>query len=442
MLPEIRTEGDIYPIPQFDVVEDDIEGFVNELRGFHSEFHDCFPRKESRENFFRYMVGQFSDLERKSVEPMALNVEGGKVRPMQHFVSNAVWDESAMLSKYHKMLSEDMGAPDGAVIFDETGFVKKGSESAGVARQYCSGAGKVENSQVGVFTGYASRHGYGLLDQRLFIPEKWFADEYEERRRKCRFPDDLRFRTKPQLAAEMYRKIEEEETVPFRYILGDTIYGNSPQFIETVDESVGKIWFLSVSCDTRCWLKEPLTTTKTYKYKGKKKKKTVLTDTEKKPIKVKTFGQKLNDYFWYRRTVSEGTKGPVEYEFTKRHVVLAKDGLPWKDVWLIIRRTLSKKPEYSYYISNAPLSTHLKTFVWLSGLRWAIEQCFEETKSELGMDHYEVRKLPGWYHHMMITTLAHFFLWHTKIRLGKKSTGCYSVSAQNADKYSFAHEGI
>ncbi len=136
----------------------------------------------------------------------------------------------------------------------------------------------------------------------------------------------------------------------------------------------------------------------------------------------------MNNYFWYRRTVSEGTKVPIEYEFTKRQVVLAKDGLPWKHVWLIIKRTLGNEPTYYYYISNAVENTPLKTFVWLSGIRWAIEQSLEETKSELGMDQYEVRKLPCWKHHMLTCMLAHFFLWHLKIRLGGKNTIYYFVS--------------
>ena len=100
--------------------------------------------------------------------------------------------------------------------------------------------------------------------------------------------------------------------------------------------------------------------------------------------------------YYYRRKVSEGTKGPIEYEFSKREVIVSNDGLPWKTVWLIIRRTLGRNPTYSFYISNVPRSTRLKTFVWLSGIRWAIEQCFEKTKTELGMDQYEVRKFPGW----------------------------------------------
>jgi hypothetical protein len=132
---------------------------------------------------------------------------------------------------------------------------------------------------------------------------------------------------------------------------------------------------------------------------------------------------------WYRRRVSEGTKGPIVYEFARQRVTLCKDGLPDRTVWLVIKRTLGVEPTYSYYSSNAPASTPLHTFVWLSGLRWAVEQCFEEGKTELGMAHYEVRKYPGWHHHMLTTMLAHFFLWHLKLRLGEKSACPHRVAA-------------
>src|SRR5208337_2156250 len=149
---------------------------------------------------------------------------------------------------------------------------------------------------------------------------------------------------------------------------------------------------------------------------------------EKESIKVCRFAKDLHDVFWYRRRVSEGAKGSIEYEFTKRRVTLCRDGLPGKTVWLVIRRTVGDTPSYSFFISNAPTGTRLKTFVWLSGIRWAIEQCFEETKTELGMDHYEVRGYPGWNRHMLICMLAHFFLRHLKIRLGEKSSVHYSVA--------------
>ncbi len=136
----------------------------------------------------------------------------------------------------------------------------------------------------------------------------------------------------------------------------------------------------------------------------------------------------INDYFWYRRKVSEGTKGTSEYEFTKRRIILSNNGLPQKMLWLIIRRTIEDQLVYKYYLSNAPPSAKLSLFVWLSGIRWAIEQCFEETKSELGMDHYEVRKYTAWHHHILTCMLAHFFLWHLKIRLGKKKAPSITLS--------------
>jgi SRSO17 transposase len=321
------------------------------------------------------MIGQFSELERKSIEPIALNVLEGKVRSMQRFISDVVWGQEKIMNKYRSMLNEDMGDPNGVLIFDETGFVKKGNDSAGVARQYCGSIGKVENCQVGVFAAYASRYEYSLWDSRLFIPEKWFADDYAVRRRKCKFPEALKFKTKPQLAAEMFRELEKQDELPFKFVVADTLYGNSPEFIEAIENCVEATYFVSIPNDTLCWLKQPITRKKLYKYKGKIRSKLVVELTEKKPISVKTMAENINDYFWYRRKVSEGTKGPIKYEFTKRRIVLSNNGLPSKTVWLIIKRTIEDKPTYSYYISNAPVSTRLKTFVWLSGIRWAIEQC-------------------------------------------------------------------
>src|SRR5215467_16349018 len=170
MLPVCRTPDDVYAIPPFEVTCHDVEGFLDELHEFHTLFRDCFARSEPREHFFRYMVGQFSALERKSIEPIALRVEGGKVRAMQRCLSEVVWDDAQMLRTYHRLVDEDMGDPEGVVIFDESGFPKKGHDSVGVARQYCGALGKVENCQVGVFAAYASRHGYVLVDKRLFLP--------------------------------------------------------------------------------------------------------------------------------------------------------------------------------------------------------------------------------------------------------------------------------
>ena len=421
MLPACRTQGEEFSIPPFDLTASDVDGFRDELRAFHDQFRACFARSEPREHCFNYMVGQLSALERKSIEPMALHVEGGNIRGMQRCLSDDVWDEDTMRETYHGLVAHAMGDPQGVLMVDESGFVKKGKDSVGVARQYCGTLGKVDNSQVGVFVAYASRQGYALVDKRLFMPEQWFGDAYAERRHKCKVPDEVAFHTKPQLAAEMVRAIRSEGRLPFKYLVADCLYGNSPDFLDAMDACVGVTWFVSVPAETRCWLQRPPTTEKTYRYKGAVRSKRVVASQGQAPRTVEALAQSLAPSCWYRRTVSEGTKGPIVYELSRTRVTLCKDGLPERTVWLVIKRTLEASPRYAYYISNAPESTSLRLFVWLSGIRWAIEQCFEETKTELGMDHYEVRKYPGWQHHMLLCMLAHFFLWHLKIRLGKKS---------------------
>jgi hypothetical protein len=150
--------------------------------------------------------------------------------------------------------------------------------------------------------------------------------------------------------------------------------------------------------------------------------------TDTPPSTVAALAHALPTTFWYRRTVSEGTTGPITYEFARKRIMLCKEGQPTTAVWVLIKRTLGAHPRYWYYLSNAPMSAPLRLFVWLSGVRWAIEQCFEETKTELGMDHYEVRKYPGWHHHMLTCMLAHFFLWHLQCRLEKKSTSAYGLA--------------
>ena len=429
MLPACRTAGEGFAMPTFEVVPSDVEGFMEELWAFQSAFHDCFTRSEPRAHFFDYMVGQFSKLERKSIEPMALQVEGGTIRGLQRFISDVHWDEEQMRWNYHPLVADEWGDPDGVLMFDETGFVKKGTDSVGVARQYCGALGKVEHGQVGVFAGYASRYGYALVDKRLFMPEAWWTDTYAGRRTTCNVPDALTLQSKPQLAAAMLQAIAHEALLPFKYVVADCLYGNSPDFLAAVDACVGVTTFVAIPSETRCWLQRPQTESKTYTYKGDVRAKRVVAAATHAPRSVAALAASLPASHWYQRTVSEGTKGPIAYAFARQRVTLCKEGLPGRTVWLVIKRTLGANPTYSYYMSNAPASTPLRTFVWLSGVRWAIEQCFEEGKTELGMAHYEVRKYPGGHHHMLTTLLAHFFLWHLKLRLGKKSPGPHGVAA-------------
>jgi hypothetical protein len=239
MLPDIRQTDYLYDVPKLELDRSDVSALLPELKGFHEHFADCFLRSELRDNFFRYMAGQFGQLERKSIEPIAFAVEGGRVRAMQRFVSDAIWDDERIMTKYRSFVNEDIGHPDGAIIFDESGFVKKGDDSIGVARQYCGTIGKVDNCQVGVFAAYTSAYGYALIDKRLYIPEQWFSDDYSGKREKCKLPAEIKFQTKPQLAAEMLKDFAAKQQIPFRYVLADSVYATNPDFIEAVESLVG-----------------------------------------------------------------------------------------------------------------------------------------------------------------------------------------------------------
>jgi SRSO17 transposase len=312
MLPACRTPGEGFAIPAFDVVPSDVEGFMEELWEFQSAFHDCFARSEPRAHFFDYMVGQFSKLARKSIEPMALQVEGGTIRGLQRFISDVHWDEEQRRWNYHQLVADELGDPEGVLMFDETGFVKKGQESVGVARQYCGTLGKVENCQVGVFAGYASRQGYALVDKRLFLPEAWWTDDYAARRTRCHVPDELTFQSKPQLAAALLQAITQEGLLPFKYVVADCLYGNSPDFLDAVDACLGVTAFVAIPAETRCWLQAPRTTDTTYPYKGEVRSKRVVVGAAHEPCTVAAVAAHLPASSWYRRTVSEGTKGAIE----------------------------------------------------------------------------------------------------------------------------------
>ena len=311
MLPVCRTPDDVHAIPPFEVTCEDVEGFLDELGEFHALFRDCFVRREPREHFFRYMVGQFSSLERKSIEPIAIQTEASSIRAMQRSLSDTQWNDARMLQTYHQQVAKEMGAPDGVIIVDESGFVKKGQDSVGVARQYCGTLGKVDNCQVGVFAAYASRQGYALVDKRLFLPEPWFSDAYANRRAQCDVPKEAVLHTKPQLAAALVQCLYEGGTLPFRYIAADCLYGNSPEFWAACEACVGTVAFVAVPEETRCWLAPVATTTQSSTYKGKHRTQRVVTTPETPLQSVAKLAQQIGPRAWYRRTVSEGTKGPI-----------------------------------------------------------------------------------------------------------------------------------
>jgi SRSO17 transposase len=201
----------------------------------------------------------------------------------------------------------------------------------------------------------------------------------------------------------MLRELRDEGVLPFKYVVADGLYGHSPEFLEAVEEESHTIYVVSIPAHTRCWLQGPVMQTKPYTSRGERRTTRVVAARDKKPIAVEALAKSLHDGFWYRRKVSEGTQGPIAYALTKRQVTRCGDGLPVRTVWLVMKRTVGANPSSWYSISNAPVRTRLPLLVWLSGLRWAIEPGFEEAKTELGLDQYEVRKDPGWHHHRLTT---------------------------------------
>lgn len=226
----------------------------------------------------------------------------------------------------------------------------------------------------------------------------------------------------------MWQALAHEGLRPFKFLVADCLYGNSPDFLDAIDACVGVTAFVAIPSETRCGFQRPQTAEHTYRYKGEARAKRVVVATVPDACPVAAVAEDLPAARWSRRTVSAGTKGPIEYAFARQRVTLCKEGLLGRSVWLVIKRPVGADPAYSYAIRNAPASTPLSPLVWLSGVRWAMEQCFAESKTALGMDHYESRQYAGWHQHMLMTMLAHFFLWHLKLKLGKKSPGADSLA--------------
>jgi SRSO17 transposase len=416
-----------YDIPKYHLEKTWSFEFTDLIQGFIEQFEPCFYRKEPKANFGRYIIGQLSELNKKSIKPIAKSLSDAKVRAMQFFLSDVQWDAQKIVSKYHSMIFDDLGDPHGVLILGDKAFTKKGIHSAGVARQISLDSGNNENCQIGIFGVYASRYGYCLMDNRLFVPIEWFGDKYAKRREKCKFPGGLTFKTKPELAADIVKSCFDHGTLAVKLVVADTIWEDVFDLVNVINAMPDIRYFVPVLPTTPCWLKNPITVTKEYAYGGKKRSKLVALDPGGSPVSCETIAKTINDYFWYKRKVNRGHDGSTNYEFAKLRISLAKDVFE-TEAWLVIRRTLRKESlSYSYYLSNSPGSTRIETFAWLSGLRWITDQCFKECNSILGLDQYEVRKYPGWTHHMIAGMLGHFFLLHLKHRADEKAVTHYSI---------------
>ena len=405
--------------PLLEVIPEEIEALADELAKYHAEFADLYYRREQAHWGYKYLQGLMSPIERKAIQPMALALEGGDVQAMQQFIGQGRWQDGRLLPKHWQLVDETLGEEDGVYIVDGVGFPKKGQHSVGVARQWCGALGKVENCQVGVLGCYASRQGYTLVDHRLYLPEKWFDDEHEERWKKCAIPQETTFKSKPQLALEMLRAVVAQGCLRFRWVTCDEAYGGNPAFLDGV-AALDRWYLAEVPCDTRLWESRPKTAVPEWSGRGRYPSKERLLPGEPRPRRVDEIAASLKAEYWQAYLIKEGSKGPLVAEFAFLRGVAVRNGLPGPDVWIVFRRSLGQDPKLKVYLSNAPADTPVTELVRVAGMRWPVESAIQESKEALGMDHYEVRSWLGWHHHMTECLLAHHFLVRVQKRLKKR----------------------
>ena len=404
--------------PPLDLTPQEIEALAAELVQYHAEFADLYYRVEQAHWGCKYLQGLLLPIERKSIEPLALALEGGNVQAMQQFIGQGQWQDEPLLHKHWQLVDDTLGEADGVCIVDGSDFPKQGEHSVGVARQWCGRLGKVDNCQAGVFTAYASRTGYTLLDRRLYLPEEWFDAAHRQRWCKGGIPDETPFQTKQALALEMLQALVTEGCLRFRWVTCDEAFGRDGAFLDGT-AALGRWYVAEVPHDTQVWLTRPATAVPAWAGRGRRPHKARLVPGESAPQRVDQLAAAVPPDAWQAFLSKEGSKGPLVAEFAFQRGVAVRAGLPGPDVWLIMLRGLGEESERKIYLSNAPAHTSVGALVRVAGMRWPIETAFEESKGGLGLDHYEVRSWVGWHHHMTLCLLAHHFLVRARERLKK-----------------------
>ena len=371
---------------------EEVESWACGLDAMHSMIADRFERREPRQRALAYLKGLLSPLERKNGWQLAEFAGDSTPDGVQRLLATYEWDENLVRDDLRDYVVERLGDPCGVLVIDETGFIKKGTKSAGVKRQYSGTAGRIENCQIGVFLAYASPHGRAFLDRELYLPKEWAEDE--DRRTEAGVPSDRAFQTKPQLAKVMLQRALEAGA-PASWVTADEVYGNDRRLRIWLEEQ-GISHVLSVKSTEPLWVW-----------------------TEKGPAQVgaaKLVSHVLDEE-WVRLSVGDGAKGPRMYDWARIPIRPLKE--PGKEHWLLVRRSIAKPEELAYYVCFGPEDTTLEELVGVAGIRWSIEEGFEQAKGEVGLDHYQVRKWVSWYRHITLALLAHAFL--AVVRAGESS---------------------
>jgi SRSO17 transposase len=393
------------------LMDADLQALLPALEGFHARFARFFRRTEGRAFGRQYLIGLALPIERKNVENIAEQV-GAPPRKLQEFLSDSPWDDEGCIDELQRFVGEQLGAPGGVLVLDDTGFPKKGIHSAGVGRQYSGTLGRVDNCQVGVFMGYASAHGHTLVDRRLYLLEAWLADPAKRNSPRAAVPGDVGFRTKLEFAAEMLETAATLGHLPYQWVTADAAYGNSHDLRRLVAEQ-GRWYCFEVSGIAEVWTADPDWAVPPRSGSAGRPRTKVRSRPDAEPAQaVRDIVRALPADAWIRHRVTEGEKGPREYEFARLRVTEKVHRTPGPEGWLMARRPVNadETAEIKCYLSNAPATIALAEMAAVGCLRWTIEEDFELAKGEVGLDQYEVTKYRGWYHHITLSLLALAFL--------------------------------
>ena len=368
-------------------------GWRDELTVLTDRLGALFVRPEPRRQTGRYLEGLLGGAQRKNGWQLAEQIGDARPWRTQRVLSHVQWDQDAARDICRDYVIEHIGRSDGVMIVDETGFLKKGTHSAGVALQYSGTAGRVENCQIGVFLAYASSKGHALIDRALYLPEAWCADA--ERRAEAVIPAETVFATKPALARQMIARALDAG-VPCAWVLGDEVYGSDPKLRAELEQR-GQPFVLTIRSNERLWA---VRAKKTGWYTAAKL-------AEACPASA-----------WQRLSAGAGSKGEGFYDWTCLR--LARRPGPPQPRWLhglLVRRNGEDAKDLTYYVVFAPANTSLATLARVAGMRWTVEECFEVAKQEVGLADYEVRSWHGWYRHITLAMLALALLVAMRVKL-------------------------
>ncbi len=367
------------------------------LTRFLKEFKGCVRMKCNRAHLRTYVEGQISDLPRKSVEPIAL-AAGVAPRTLQEFLGMHRWDEETVRGRVQRLVMRDHADDNAIAVIDETSFAKKGNKTAGIQRQYCGRTGKKDNCVITVHLGYVAGDFHALVDGDLYLPkETWDADR--ERCREAGIPDTVTYRPKWQIALDLLDRTMAHGVL-FKYLTADEAYGRCEQFRAGVDAR-GLIYVVEVNRNQYGWTPRTLA-------------RNPAADARRVDRLWKRGGPR-----WTLFHIKNTGNGPVVWEVRVTRFVPCEDKRPGKECWLLVARNVLDG-EVKYFVSNAPADTPAELLLHVAFSRWHIERVFEDSKGEIGMDHFEVRRYRSIMRHLVLSMVSFLFLMQETQRLQKK----------------------